>query len=211
MRRRTSKMIPAVGAILIALLGLLSLLSLTAYAAEPAMLTVRQVCAQADAAFSYRLVPQSPSCPLPPGSGPEGYVFAITGTDAINVGPIRFTQAGVYAYELRPVQSCACALETYALKIYVEPNLETTVVAVKPDGAKAVDIQFAHSCGEAPPPTTEPATTPETTKPAGGGGPDTGDESKPGLYISMFCASGVALLGCAGYLLLAGRRRKKDK
>jgi hypothetical protein len=107
---------------------------------------------------------------------------------------------------------CACAAKTYALRVYVEHDLTVSVVVTNPDGTKATDIVYEHSCGEpAPPPpqTTQP--TLPTTKPPAPDGPKTGDESRAGLYIALFCAAGVIVIGCAAYLILAGkRRRKKD-
>ena len=204
MNKRIRKSLSAVAA----LLCLICLLGPAAHAAPgQATLTVKQVCragASDSGAFTYRLTPEQASNPMPAGSGPDGYTLALTGTTAGGIGPISFTQAGIYAYRLSPVKSCACALESYNLKIYVESDLKISVVATKPNGAKAMELQFEHSCGEetttTPPPTTKPPATDEN-------GPKTGDDSQAGLYIAMFSAAGVMLLGCIIYFVI-GRRRK---
>ena len=214
MKRETmrNKIQPALGKALaagLALVCLACLLGPAAYAAPgQAVLTVKQIC-PADTSFIYRLTPALASSPMPAGSGPEGFPFAITGTDSKAIS-VAFTQAGVYAYTLGPATACACALEPYALKIYVEDSLKASVVVLKPDGTKAADIQFEHTCGAPPappPPTTVPA--PPATKPPAAGGPKTGDESQPALYIALFSGAGVLLLACLLYLLLANRRGKR--
>jgi len=191
----------------VALICLVSLLAPSALAGQGAVtLTVKQVFAAGmqGGAFSYSLAPAAASNPMPAGSGQDGYILAITGTNDIDIGPVTFTQAGIYIYELKPISACACALETYLLEIYVENDLKTSVVARKPDGSKAIYLQFGHNCGKAP-----ETTAPHTTKPPGGDGPKTGDESQLGLYLAMFGAASAALTGTMLYLLFSKRRKKR--
>ena len=210
MRKRTRRICLAAG---LASLCLLLLSSPAALAAQgTATLTVKQAFAGAGApgkTIHYMLTAQPASNPMPAGSGAHGYAFSITGTGEAVIGPIAFTQAGVYAYEISQATACPCPREAYALKIYVEQDLAVSVVALKPDGKKAADIQFAHACGEpAPPPeeTTSPETTVPTTKPPVGSGPKTGDQSQIELFIALFCAAAAVLLVSLGFLL---RKRKK--
>jgi len=98
---------------------------------------------------SYRLIPKQASNPMPAGSGADGYPFSITGTDEISVGPITFTQAGQYAYELRhttpPASGFTYDQEVYTLEMYVKSDLTVAVVVTKKDGSKAAGITFAHT------------------------------------------------------------------
>jgi len=208
MRKKTPGRIPAAGMVLACLLYLVSTGASAAARGEIA-LTVKQALADAGT-FTYRLRPAAASNPMPAGSGADGYSFSITGAGERTVGPITFTQAGIYIYELSPINSCACALEAYALKVYVENDLSISVVVTKPDGTKAIEIKFAHTCGK-PEETTKPETTAPATGPSEGKpGPVTGDESQIAPYVVLLGAAGAAVLGSAAYLL-AGRRRRKGK
>ncbi|MCL2300049.1 MAG: sortase B protein-sorting domain-containing protein [Firmicutes bacterium] len=205
---RKIRRILAVCAVLACLMGLPGP---AAYAAPgQTALTVKQTVTGAETeTFVYRLVPASAANPMPAGSGAQGYDFALTGTDIKLAGPIAFTQAGVYAYTLSRVTACACGTKGYTLRIYVEDDLSVSVVALNPDNTKAMELLFTHTCGE-PEETTAPETAAPTTKPSENG-PKTGDESRAGLYIALFCAAGVIVIGCAAYLIPAGkRRRQKD-
>jgi hypothetical protein len=194
---------------------LISSVAPAALAAAPGeiTLTVKQVLQNtgssmpAQETFRYRLVPKPASNPMPAGSGLDCYAFALTGTNECNIGPIAFTRAGIYAYELVQTTACPCPREVYALKIYVENDLSVSVVATKPEGTKAMGILFEHSCGNpVPPPET---TVPNSTKPPAGNGPKTGDESRIELYMALFCAAGIALLGSMASLLTCRRRGKE--
>jgi len=143
----------AVGVVLACLMGLLIP---AAHAARPGeiVLTVRQVLTNAgtplpETTFSYKLAPELAANPMPAGSGEEGYVFSITGTDDLDIGPIIFTQAGKYAYEIAHITSprpgYTCDQKVYTLEIYVKRDLDITVVARKADGSKAPDIKYEHS------------------------------------------------------------------
>jgi len=125
-----------------------------AHAAEPGQvtLTVKQVFSGTAApgkACSYRLTPKLAPNPMPAGSGPDGYGFAINGTASTGIGPIAFTQAGQYTYEIShitpPASGYTYDQELYRLEIYVKSNLAVTVIAYKKDGSKAADIKYEHA------------------------------------------------------------------
>lgn len=204
----------AAGAALVCLMGLASP---AAYAAQTGAitLTVKQVFPNTGpSAFSYSFAPALASNPMPNatdggvGSGADGYAFTITGTGEHNIGPIAFTQAGIYAYTLRRVTACACPNQAYALKVYVENDLTISVVVNNPDGTKAMGLLFEHTCGT-PAATIVPGTTaPATRPPDGKPGPVTGDDSQFALYMTLFCSAAAALLGLAVYLLVSKRRRQ---
>jgi len=164
-------------------------------------LTVKQMLANAgDDTFSYRL--HSVSAPN------DDHSFAITGTGEKAIGPLVFTQAGIYSYELSQVTACVCTSKAYTLRIYVENDLSASVVAFNPDGTKATDIQFEHTCGK-PKETTRPETTVPTTKSSGEDGPKMGDDSQTAPYIVLLGAAGIAVLSSVIYLLTSRRRRRE--
>jgi len=142
----------AAGVLLACLMGLLVP---AAYAAQPGevTLTVKQVLthtgALPDAAFRYQLRPKLASNPMPKGSGADGYPLSIAGTGSAQVGPIAFTQAGRYDYELTHIASpqpgFTCGQKVYRLEIYVKRGLDVTVVVYKEDGSKASEITYEHS------------------------------------------------------------------
>jgi len=142
----------AMGAILACLMGLLIPVARAAQPGE-VMLTVRQVLADAgmqpETTFSYILTTESASNPMPPGSEANGYLFRIKGTDDVNIGPIAFTQAGRYVYEIAHITSpqagYTCNQKIYKLEIYVKRGLDVTVVAYKEDGSKASDVIYEHN------------------------------------------------------------------
>ena len=130
----------------------------TALGAEPGQvtLTIKQALtnygsttAPPSQTFTYRLAPKQASCPMPAGSDAAGFDFAITGTDSMNIGPLRFTNEGKYIYEVtqttKPQPGYTLSREAYQLEIYIDNNLHAAVMAYNNDGTKAEDINFAHS------------------------------------------------------------------
>ena len=126
-----------------------SLLVTTVFAAETGevTLTVKQVFTSTGSAtppseaFTYKLTPELTSNPMPTGSSESGYTFIITGTDDIDIGPIIFTQMGLYTYEIslitNPQSGYTYDLEVYTLKIYVDYDMPIAVVVTGKDGSKA--------------------------------------------------------------------------
>jgi len=94
--------------------------------------------------FTYRLTAKQASNPMPGSS-----LFSIIGTGETRIGPISFTRAGVYAYEIRPATLSQPGYtydqEVYTVEVYVERNMTGTVVVYKSDGSKASGIRYAHA------------------------------------------------------------------
>jgi len=85
---------------------LFTLAPVTAYAtADPVKITVNQVFAAPDDAFTYRLKPLEKSNPMPVGSTSEGYTFTITGTGSAEIKLPGYSQQGLYRYELFQVMA----------------------------------------------------------------------------------------------------------
>jgi len=129
-----------------------------------ATLTVRQVftypessAAPPDESFTYKLTTELTVNPMPADSGAEGYLFTIAGTAEADIGPITFTQAGVYVYELRCVTNAAegyiCDRQVYKIYVYVQDDLAAYVVVYKDGGDKTQSIAFSHTYAGSPPET----------------------------------------------------------
>lgn len=56
-----------------------------------------------DSSFNYCLLPKDTTAPMPDGSTDSGYAFSLKGTTKQSIGPIVFTHAGLYEYEVKPV------------------------------------------------------------------------------------------------------------
>ena len=118
-------------------------------------LTVKQVytntasSAPPSKTLSYKLIPKPAGGPMPEGSGTDGYTFAITGTNDMDIGPVTFTHAGVYAYEISntttPASGYTYDREIYTVEVYVKSDMTVNIVVYKRDGGKAADISYTHS------------------------------------------------------------------
>jgi len=121
-------------------------------------LTVRQIISNASPSathrdtFSYSLTPKRSSNPMPAGSDANSYDFTIAGNDERSIGPISFSEAGVYDYDITHTDDSrpgyTSDYETYSLKVYVDSDLSTTIIARKDDGSKAGNISYKHTLGE---------------------------------------------------------------
>jgi len=112
--------------------------------------------------FTYRLVSLEANNPMPAGSDAEGYTFTIAGTGEVQIGPIQFTETGIFSYELSVIPSDArgYTYDTRVFRIRVQvmndtpDNLSvsnlTSLVTIHEvrDGVVVVkvdDILFEHS------------------------------------------------------------------
>jgi pilin isopeptide linkage protein len=110
---------------------------------------------------------------MPAGSGAEGWAFTIAGNDVAQIGPITFTGAGIYEYELRCVTPTRAdytiAGRVYTIRVYVKEDLTHSVVVREQDGEKADTLSFGHTY-------TRPGS-------GGGGGSDPTRPSNPELMV----------------------------
>ncbi|MCL1859629.1 MAG: sortase B protein-sorting domain-containing protein [Oscillospiraceae bacterium] len=141
-------------------LGVLCLIFMTglympaAHAADSAELnlkisqifTTTETSAPPDNNFNYILTPKAAANPMPACGNENGYNFSIEGTQDINIGPIIFTQTGIYIYELKhitaPQPKYVYDQEVYTLEIYIDNNMTAIVVVYKENGNKAMEIKY---------------------------------------------------------------------
>jgi pilin isopeptide linkage protein len=133
---------------------------MTAYAADnPLKISVNQVLtasqATVDNIFSYKLKPLTPGCPMPPGSSADGYDFAIAGTNSIQIGPINYTQQGLYKYEIFQLIGAekpgySYDKRVYTVEVHVNSSLVADIIVNNQDNTKADIIEFRNSYGVLP-------------------------------------------------------------
>ena len=123
-----------------------------AYAANnPLTLTVNQVfdnfSAGIDDEFTYRLIPDLPSNPMPADSTADGLNFTIKGTASKQIGPISFTQAGLYSYTVVQVVTeeqlgYTYDRHVYSIDVQVDFYLDVSYVVYNMTREKTNVIQF---------------------------------------------------------------------
>jgi len=191
--------------------------------------------------YTYYLVPISNSEPMPSGSGPEGYIFHVSGTHSIKIGPINFTEPGTYVYILSCADDAhnihAFSDNSYRIEVYVLSDLSTYSVVYIHDKVKAMDISFEHeyepgSEGHIPPndsnghdknltsiKTNTGGSYGNNSADAGGKGygeyagkgPKTGDDINLVLYIILLILAAVIALISIFYPFAKKKRKKREE
>ncbi len=102
--------------------------------------------------FNYRLTPTTATNPIPVGGNASGYNFNITGTNAAQIGPIKFSNGGLYTYELRCIAGSENAYtydpQVYTIEVHVINSTTVTVIISNSNGNKIESINFEHSYGQ---------------------------------------------------------------
>ena len=147
---------------------------------------------------------------MPAGSTASGYTFSATGTDETSIGPIIFTEPGIYEYEL----SCDITTkagytldqQVYTIQINITSDLTPISVVYMNDGAKTSEICFYQSygvsgnatdknTGNKTPSGETPGKTPSNTQSnTPGNKPITGDNSNPMFWMVMMAGCIVLLI-----------------
>jgi len=158
MNRKTKKK-RLLYAVVMLIMALTAVTSVSAYAADnPLTITVQQVfdtsSATADGTFTYRLRPLEAGSPMPIGSTAEGYTFTITGAGSAKIGPLSYSQQGVFRYELFQILEGKPGY-TYDNRVYVAEAYVDTVsgvelIVLNADGTKAEAIAFKNIYGALP-------------------------------------------------------------
>ena len=139
-------------AVLVAMLCM-ALPPLRAYAADnPLVLTVSQVFDNTSSTvtndeFTYRLIPDAPSNPMPAGSTADGYTFTIKGTASKSLPPIQYNNAGLFSYKIAQVVTTEAGGYTYDRHVYsidvqVDFYLGLSLVVYDMARDKTAAIQF---------------------------------------------------------------------
>ena len=161
-----------------------------AYATDPwqGNLTVEQIIVNNSSAtpppatFIYRLASQTAGAPMPHGSGPEGFIFAMTGNSTLAMPSINFDTPGIFVYELlcttHSDSNFTVDRTVYTIEVYIESNMQITTVVYIDDKVKAPAIDFRHifrfeepELPGTPSPTPYPPATPSPTPQPPGASP----------------------------------------
>jgi len=151
--------------------------------------------------FTYILKPLLPDNPMPLGSTPAGFTFTVTGSSSKIVGPITYSEQGLYLYELYQVtgqgdRGYIYDRRVFTVEVHVDEHLNAYVVIRNGSGDKELSIVFVNEYrpgGENPEPpdvpeppdpivTTDPPTDPPppVEPPDGGNEVDVPDTNVPG-------------------------------
>jgi len=149
----------------------------TVYAASPPLyIPVRQtfstISTGVNSTFTYRLIPvdTQPANPMPPGSSSiTGYTFDLTGDNATtSIGPIDYTEAGEYRYEIYQVVDLEKPGYEYDERVFIlavhvmtDPStgqVDVTLIIWNKDQTKATEIVFNNAYGYTP---TDPNVMPD--------------------------------------------------
>ncbi|MDR1000117.1 MAG: hypothetical protein LBL96_04875 [Clostridiales bacterium] len=103
--------------------------------------------------FSYTLTSLDAGNPMPTGSKGGMYSFTIDGTRSVNIGPVTFTNTGVYRYAINTDSSAATTghlydKEIYTVIVYVKRPVENLMVEIlvqKSNEMKTDSIKFENS------------------------------------------------------------------
>jgi len=148
-----------------------------------------------DITCNYRLVPRKATTPMPAGTVASAYSFAIKGSAGKNIGPITFTDPGLYTYEIRhttrPLPSYQFDQRTHIVDVMVTADMNATLVVSQECGSKAQEILYQHSYNskqlETPKKPTKrpskPKTPPVSVK------PKTGDGAQILFYLLLLAVS----------------------
>ena len=135
--------------VMVFLTMLIILAPVTAYAAaNPVKIPVNQTFNRSDdISFTYILKSLATGNPMPVGSTAEGYLFTIAGTDSVDLGPLSYSEPGLYRYELFQVigteqPGYTYDKQVYTIEVYVDENLAVGVIARNEDGDKVGKIEF---------------------------------------------------------------------
>jgi len=158
--------------------------------------------------FTFRLMAGDPSNPMPAGSENGVKTLQITGSGQGEFGTWSYTAQGTYYYTVSEMNTGLSGY-TYDTAAYtitdtvkaVDGQLAVARVVTNGANKKVTSLSFinTYTPGGGPKP---PGNQPEN-------GPKTGDESQTALYIALFCAAGIVLLGSMIYLLVSRRRGKE--
>jgi len=124
----------------------------------PVTLTVEQdvtmpAQSAADDTFTYQLTALDTGIPMPSGSVADTYTFTVSGTSSAAVGPIDFTHAGIYRYEVRqviaaPKTSYSYDGQVYDVTIYVKntgAGMASEVIVQNSGGNKVGSLAFENA------------------------------------------------------------------
>jgi len=104
--------------------------------------------------FTYLLTPATAETPMPAGSTQKGYTLLLKENQSLKIGPITYSNTGVYEYQLKAEigsekTGYAYDKEVYFITVYVKNTknnaLITEVIAKNSEGEKVESLNFEHT------------------------------------------------------------------
>jgi len=104
--------------------------------------------------FAYMLSAVTAETPMPAGSTQEGYRFSLKENQSVEIGPITYSQTGIYEYRLELVagsekKGYTNDVKVYFITVYVKNTekcgLVTEVIAKNMAGDKVGSLDFEHT------------------------------------------------------------------
>ncbi len=103
--------------------------------------------------FLYDLISLDPGNPMPSGNFSSVHSFTAAGTSVKEVGPITFSDTGIYRYEIKgdassPASGYSYDTQVYSVEVYVKritEGLSAEIIVKKNDGSKADSIKFENT------------------------------------------------------------------
>ena len=96
--------------------------------------------------FCYRLIPDTPTQPMPAGSGAQGYDFYLTGTCTGALEPIYFDRLGIHTYTLCCISPddpyYTIDHDLFTIEIYVDNSLNAYTVVYNEAGEKIQAMSY---------------------------------------------------------------------
>jgi len=176
--------------------------------------------ASAESKFFYKLKPLATGHPMPPGSDPDGFLFTISGTDSVQLGPLNYIEEDIYRYEVFQViekekPGYKHDKRVYTIEVYADSSFGAEIIVLNQNGIKVNEIEFVNS-HEVLPKDPNPNPDPPVNKIVYGntgktGGYKTGDEFNLGLYFVLFVFGGMLFSGAIAYLLICRKRKGNAK
>lgn len=172
---------------------------------------------------SYSLKALGTDTPMPEGAGENGYIFTLSGSQDVQVGPIEYTHGGVYEYTLSPEISekeyYTYDTSVYHVKVYVKNtqvgDLTALVVMENGHGEKVDSASFEHNFTGPEPvietePETQPQTQPQTEESQSEPHPQKAQIPKTGDVMNLPLWTGILAVS-AGVIIFAAVRKKKTQ
>lgn len=164
--------------------------------------------------FTYRMNAITPGAPMPAGSTEGVYRFSIRGNDTVFAGPIEFSQAGTYSYEIAQItdqrqEGCVYDEQVYRVTVYVDAGLHTNIVVRKSSGKKTSQIHFQNRFSLRPSDPSVKVDPPvKKTGTSGTGTAKTGDDTNLASWIMTMTGSAFTALCFAAFLI---KRKQREE
>ncbi len=162
--------------------------------------------------FSYTLDATTENAPMPEGCTSGSYSFTLTGSCSRELGPLTFTNPGLYTYVLRQVGGEVQTRDgsedqAFYIQIHVKEDASVMMTIQESGGGKVEVIVFSTLVLGAAEEGTDTVAPTETEEPGEAGGAGTGDTFPLKTYWGLLLGAGSL---CIMFFWLFWRRKKEN-